>query len=77
MPSSNKKNARRSFGRTNATRFFRDFQGGGPSNSGTEVASGSTSSPVKAVLSVIPKAAKGIHAGVGSQLVSTSNGSWS
>lgn len=76
MPSSNKKKPKRSLGRTSAIQLSKSFQGSGhPPNSGTAVASASSSA--KAVQSVIPKSAKGIHAGVGSQGVSTMNGSWS
>lgn len=70
MPSSNKKKPRRSFGRANAIRASKNFQEGEPLRSGTAVASGSASSPAKAVQSVIPKSAKGIHAELGSQGVS-------
>lgn len=71
MAPSNKKHPKKALGGASATPLPKNIQGGGPPNSGTAVAS------AKAVQSVIPKAAKGIHAGGGSQGVSISNGSWS
>lgn len=70
MAPSNKKTKRRTFGRTSVAGLSKTFQGDGTPNTGTAVAS------AKAVQSVIPKAAKGIHAGIGSQGVSISYGSW-
>lgn len=66
-----KNKTKKVFGKTSAAALSKTFQGDGTPNSETAVAS------AKAVQSVLPKAAKGIHAGIGSQRVSISYGSWS
>lgn len=71
MAPSNKKKKRRTFKGASVAELSKAFQGEVTPNSGTAVAS------AKAVKSVLPKAAKGIHAGIGSQGVSISYGSWS
>lgn len=70
-PSDKKKKTKNIFGGVSAAELSKAFQGDGTPNSGTAVAS------AKAVQSVLPKAAKGKHAGIGSQGVSISYGIWS
>lgn len=66
-----KKKNKKAFGKTSAAALSKTLQGDGTPTIGTAVAS------AKAVQSVLPKAAKDIQAGIGSQGVSISYGSWS